>query len=903
MPRDINFETVVSTEGYPPLRYAVPVIGWKHHPEEIHVTPAGGMVLPTPRLPALALQPALQLETSPPPVLLIPEKVEQRLVDGYKPGIISEWKDKGLIVRQTVFGTLLEGEEVLTGAETLVGLSRFTLRNDSDDRIAGTFCIRVGEGARQQSMKQFHPVYPTPLTFEKPFIREENGDAAVCFLKNSLGEVSFVRANSTARSSDHMILNEDVKSVATPEYEIPFERTQEQLRIGGRAWPQGMDLYLEMSPGHSSSVAAEVEIVNGGHARKLGWLGVSGLTKQDRPAAREFLAPGEISGSLGWRVIQDSLPQGGGKIVLRPFCPGPEPIKAASWEPRVYLTPPGSAAAVSKGRTPDSNLVRIAFELKPGQERHVEVAIPYFPAKKGVARALARLSLEERFKHFRRFWERELNRNAEFIVPDERVRNSYRACLAYNMLLADRDPAHGLLLPHPDATDYERIWGGDSGVILQSLDRLGYFAETEEYSRIFLARQGMRRPEGDIVSEEGFLHGDARERWLSENGFMLWAFSEHYKLSGDHEWLNRVAPRMISASDWITREREHNKSLVNGIRPPHYGLLPRGRATDLGDWDYWFFNDAYSHLGLKGAAEVLPDAGYSAQAARINATANEYRECILAAVDQSVNRTSSPPFIPLTPYKSTMPTRENLYRFWYSIVSPIYLVEAGVFDAKDQRATWILDTLESKVLVSGLPRFAPDEIDPHYVYNQSLAQLLRGETDKFIWNFYSLFAFGQSRDTFATVEVVNYRTGSLGQNWDSCRQPHMHSNSRVLSMLRIALMLEEENNLHLMMGAPRGWLEDGKHIEVRKAPTNFGVLRFAASSRAASGEITFEISPPRRKAANLVLHVRPPAKYGQLQSVTVNGKSWGRFNPDKIDLGVLDGEVKVQCRISRRTND
>ncbi|HWQ92869.1 MAG TPA: hypothetical protein VN673_14425, partial [Clostridia bacterium] len=38
MPRDISFETVVSTEGYPAFGYAVPVVGWKHHPEEIHVT-------------------------------------------------------------------------------------------------------------------------------------------------------------------------------------------------------------------------------------------------------------------------------------------------------------------------------------------------------------------------------------------------------------------------------------------------------------------------------------------------------------------------------------------------------------------------------------------------------------------------------------------------------------------------------------------------------------------------------------------------------------------------------------------------------------------------------------------------------------------------------------------------
>lgn len=897
MPRDISFETVVSTYDYPALGFAVPVIGWKHHPEEIHVTPAGGMVLPSPRQPALVLQPALLLGTNSVPMLLAPEKVTQRLVDGYKPGIVSEWRENGLTIRQVVFGTLLKGEEVQTGREPLVGLSRFTVRNDTDGRVAGALCIRIGEGARFQSMKQFHPAYPKPLTFSDSFIREENGETAACILQNTLGRISFVPAPSASADSGHVALNEDLKSVSRPEYEIAFERSDEQLRVGGRAWLSGMDLYMEMSPGHSSSVAAEVEIINGGGSQKLGWLGRSGLSKGTRPSADEFLHGGEISGPLAWPVIRDALPQGSGKIVLRPFVSVANPVKAMSWEPRVHLVPAGSVPAVSRSRAPESNLLRIAFELEPRQERQVELAVPYFPLDEARAEQLARLNFDGRLKRFQAFWERELNKNAEFIVPDERVRNSYRACLAYNMLLVDRDPAHRLLLPHPDATDYERIWGGDSGVILQSMDRLGYFAETEDYSRIFLARQGMRRPEGDIRSEDGFLHGDARERWLSENGFLIWALAEHYKLTGDKAWLKSVAPRLVAASNWIIRERDHNKQLVNGDRPPHYGLLPRGRATDLGDWDYWFFNDAYSHLGLTSAAEVLPDAGHTADAERIRAAARDYRECILAAVDGSVNHTSSPPFIPLTPYKSAMPTRENLYRFWYSIVSPIYLVEAGVFGPKDQRATWILDTLEGKVLVSGLPRFTPDEIDPHYVYNQSLTQLLRGETDKFIWNLYSLFAFGQTRDTFATIEIVNFRTGGLGQNWDALRQPHMHSNSRVLAMVRIALALEDEGTLHLMMGAPRGWLDDGKQLQVRKAPTTFGELNFAASSRAADGEVTFEIKPPLRRPANLVLHVRPPTKYGQLRSVTVNGKSWERFGPDRIDLGIADRELNVKCQI------
>jgi hypothetical protein len=896
MPQDIDFGTVLSTEGYPELRYAVPIIGWKHHPEEIHVTPAGGLVLPEPRRHPLSLQPALALGENVTPALLSPDEVTQQLVDGYKPGVRSEWFRGGLRIAQLAFGTLLEGEEVRTGRETLVGLSRFTIRNESRERVTGMFCVCLGEGARHQSMKRFHPVYPGVLRYSAPFVREENEAAAVCVLANSLGRLSFAPSTAAEKRRDEVVLNESLSTIRRPEFEIDFVRQGERVSLGGRDWPAGVDLYLEMSVAHSIPVGAEIELQGAGTRIIAGWLGRRGYASTTLPTV-DYVAPGGASGPLPWRELKNLLPQGRGKLLLRPFGPGDgHPAKAQSWEPAVHLVAAGTTPGfLLRVLNPSENSLRIAFELKPGQERQVDLAVPYFPLQEPEATKLASLQVNERLKIFRMFWDHELNRNAEFVVPESALCNSYRACLAYNLLLVDRDPATGLLLLHPDATDYEHIWGGDSGVILQSMDRLGYFAETEAYTRIFLARQGMRRPEGDIRSEEGFLSGDARERWLSEDGFLLWAMAEHYQLSGDTAWLRVVAPRLIAAADWIIREREHNKELLNGEKPRHYGLLPRGRSTDLADWDYWYFNDAYSYLGLRNAAAVLPQAGFGAEVARIQRAADDYRECILASFDASINRQSSPPFVPLTPYKNELPTRDYLYRFWYSICSPIYMVEAGVFGPRDEKASWILDTLESKVLVSGLPRFSPDEIDPHYVYNQALTQLLRGETDKFIWDLYSLLAYGQSRETFATVEVVNYRLGGLGDNWDACRQPHMHSNSRLLAMLRIALVLEEAQNLHLMMGAPRGWLDDGKRVEVRKAPTYFGELNYTATSRVGSGEISFRIQPPQRHPANIVLHVRPPTRFGQVRSVTVDGKPWTCFGPEEVNLGVLKQEVTVNC--------
>jgi hypothetical protein len=123
----------------------------------------------------------------------------------------------------------------------------------------------------------------------------------------------------------------------------------------------------------------------------------------------------------------------------------------------------------------------------------------------------------------------------------------------------------------------------------------------------------------------------------------------------------------------------------------------------------------------------------------------------------------------------------------------------------------------------------------------------------------------------------------------------MHSNSRYLDMVRIALLLEEGDTLHLMAGTPRGWLADGQTIEVKRAPSYFGEVNFTARSSVAAGKIIVEIEPTAWKKPNVVLHVRPPAALGKIKTVTVNGQEWKDFDGDSVRLPGLDKRTVVNC--------
>ncbi|OGD21213.1 MAG: hypothetical protein A2W03_10585 [Candidatus Aminicenantes bacterium RBG_16_63_16] len=793
IPKDVSFETVVSSQPYPPVKYPVPIIGWKEHPEEFHVAPKGAIVspAPNPETPGASpskergyyIVPLIGLASGSSPALFEPDHVEQELVDGYMPGVKSAWTKDGLKFTQLAFCTLLEGTEVRTGREPLLALVRYTLVNEKGPARKVFLWLNFGQAVYGHGIFQVPPKYPQTLSYDSPFVAGSSGKAVVAVLSvPKSGVVSFHPLSDGPRPAS-----------------------------GAK-------------PGEHTKTAEDKE-------------------KQAKPA-------------------------------------------------------PGN---------PRENSLCFELNLAGGESRSIDLAIPYYPLEKDALRALVTPGqlretdgsdsvLDSRLALFRNYWKNELNGRAVFNIPEPRIDNSYRTCLANNLMLTDRSPVNGSLHIHPDATHYEFVWAGDSACILHAYDRLGYHGEAASYLRYFLARQGTRRPEGDVSSADGFLPGDQPGlRWMGENGFILWAMAEHYKLSGDKEWLKSVAPAMMKSADWIIRERARTKTLVNGEQPRHYGLLPRGRTSDNPEIDHLYWTDNYSYGGLRGTADVLGEIGLKAKAARYAAEADDYRACLRESVERSIVREADPPFVPLGPYKNKMPTETDLANDWYSLSGPVYMVEMGIFGARDPKVGWINATVEKYVMASGLPTLSrPGFIDPHYVYNQALSQLLRGETEKFLWTFYSMFAYGQSRSTYSTVECNDIFTGESGESWDALRQPHEHSNSRVIAMVRIAFLLEEGETLHLLPGTPRGWLEPGKVIEVKNAPTYFGEVSVRAEAGRGAKEIRYVIDPPARKKASIVLHLRPPTIFGVVKSVEVDGKRVS-VEGETVDLGPLSARTQVAC--------
>jgi hypothetical protein len=117
-----------------------------------------------------------------------------------------------------------------------------------------------------------------------------------------------------------------------------------------------------------------------------------------------------------------------------------------------------------------------------------------------------------------------------------------------------------------------------------------------------------------------------------------------------------------------------------------------------------------------------------------------------------------------------------------------------------------------------------------------------------------------------------------------------------LERFRNLLVMEDSDSLWLARATPKAWLEQGKKISVKNAPTHFGTVGYEIVSDADHGKIAATVEMPSRDPPkSVLLRLRHP-KSLPMKSVKVNGQPWTDFDPVKevVRLHDMKGTVKVK---------
>ena len=479
------------------------------------------------------------------------------------------------------------------------------------------------------------------------------------------------------------------------------------------------------------------------------------------------------------------------------------------------------------------------------------------------------------------------------------------------------------------------MWGGlafEVGRVARQMDMVGLHDEADKVYQHFLNAPGAKA-DGDYSDGDGALEwatsvrhgmGYSHDGTHASTGRLLFGMAERYFLTGDKEWFQRHRGRLQAAADWIIRQRHsymqevpnRDDLLVAGLMPP---LMLGDYALPASDWRWYYCDNALSLQGLRRFADALSE--FDAEAGRkYRDEAEAFRRDIRRAVDREA--ALSPvrmgrdglyrSFVPIAAY-----TRGLMLALEYPsvgrpqgdvILGSLPLAEPfAALDANDARMVGTLDVMEEvgtsasavRELEEGRQQKGFSAADAWFwnSYGASIPKashnaniyLLQDDVPNFLrfWmNSYAIMVFGDGRTS---------EWGVWGHYAAQCEHPDNGTAGWFLENFRNLLVMEEGTSLWIARGTPRSWLEAGRQISVKNAPTHFGTVAYQIVSNVDRGTINVTIEIPSRQSPHTVrVRLRHPQQL-PIQSVTVNGQAWREFDPDKefIELTGFTGTAVV----------
>ena len=465
-----------------------------------------------------------------------------------------------------------------------------------------------------------------------------------------------------------------------------------------------------------------------------------------------------------------------------------------------------------------------------------------------------------------KFWNDYLAKGASFHVPEEAVNTLFRANLWHALRLPRRHggawPDVKIDLPYSNFA-YDQTgtpWPVNQAVYVDYMlyNLRGYHAISAEE----LAVQYRNNQE-----QNGHVGGLAN--WGVYTPGMLYSVAQHYLLSGDRDSFEKLLPQTLRALDWCLGQMKR----ATDPQGPAPGLV-RAPLNDLShEPRSWAFNQAYFVAGLELLGRALA-AIHHPRAAECRTAGQSLR----VAVEREFARASvRSPAVQLgdgtwtTYVPSDAQGSGRLFEAWYPTdvdSGPLHLPRLKALDPCGPLTTAMLHDHEDNLFL----RQWGAANEP--VYNmQGSVYLLRDEPKAAIRAFYSTMACAFSHSVF---EPVEHRWG-----WGQYFGPPSTDGSWFELYRNLLIREQDDDTLLLCQATPRAWLENGKRIEVRRAPTYYGPLSFTTESRADHGEITTTVElTDRMPPTVLLVRFRHP-KEKPLRAATVNGRKWRAFDPAK----------------------
>jgi hypothetical protein len=436
-----------------------------------------------------------------------------------------------------------------------------------------------------------------------------------------------------------------------------------------------------------------------------------------------------------------------------------------------------------------------------------------------------------------------------------------------------------------------------------------YFGPEEGWPIVALAKWG--RGEEAKRQAEIMLSAENRDKsnvhHQSRNGTAAWYTAEVARLTGDREWLLRVAPALVGNAEWTIEAR---RSTLDSATPLTRGLLPAHiYGGDVRDPATSFYASLVCYKGLVETADVLRKFGTTELKERgeqYDLEARDFRKRLAEVMRQATVESSEPPFLPLAlavpsldnknegPYDRLTDSR---YGNYWNLFAPSVLELGVTLDSRGRPNSQLLETMaQHGGLWAALPRFNAG-LDAAYSIGVLRELQRRSMRDvryrhQAIAGLNAFFLHAASRNGYTIPEVAGlfpYRLDRTAYEqlvrespWSfgmydgerylgghiSFTEPLGAAAGEALWLIRDALVSEgaDENGLpngelYLLANAPSEWFAEGKEIVLEKFPTAYGTISLRTRSEIDSRQkitLTYEFEPgPAAKCRKLNVRIAP----------------------------------------------
>jgi hypothetical protein len=443
-------------------------------------------------------------------------------------------------------------------------------------------------------------------------------------------------------------------------------------------------------------------------------------------------------------------------------------------------------------------------------------------------------------------WENTMRQGMEITLPEKKVLNVFKASLVYDLIA--RNKIDSFYVQTVNDFHYHAFWLRDAAYITNMYDLTGYHDISRQCLDFFPRFQ---QPDGNFVSQQGQFDG-----W----GQTLWAYGQHFNLSHDTAFAQRVLPSIQRAMIWLDSARKSDP----------YHIIPVAAPGDNEDIKGHITGHNFNALGgIKCAIVIANAAGRNDLAGEWSKKYSDFYDALTSVLHRVTRNTGG--YIP--PGLDTLGGQD-----WGNMES-VYPVQ--ILDPNEPMVTATLNATRAKYQ-EGIMTYGNGRWLHHYLtMSNTETEVIRGEQKEALEELYAILVHTSATNAGFEYDILPWKTRDFGPNLS----PHGWFAAKYRSLLRNMLVREENNQLHLLSVVSPDWLKAGDTLAIRRAPTAFGEVNYSLIAADKGATMTFDnriISAPD----SIVLHF---PWFVKVVDVTANDKKI----PFNAKFAVLPADVKT----------